>query len=269
MASILLKTLNGFGAITSPPKSSPFRPNSTRISPISWRNSYSRFGFSVHSRNPLFDDAFSVGFGDVSRAFLASNVVSSGGSGGDWGFPVWDDVFVIFQWYLMALDEHPVLTDVITSAFLTLIGDIICQLVIEQASKLDLKRSLIFTTVGFVLVGPTLHFWYLSLSNLVTTTGASGAFLRVLLDQFLFTPIFIGVFLSLVIILEGRPSQVVPKLKQEWPSTLVANWQLWIPCQFLIFLFVPQQFQVLAANSVALVWNAILSFKANKEVVLK
>ncbi|XP_039141590.1 protein Mpv17-like isoform X1 [Dioscorea cayenensis subsp. rotundata] len=282
MASILLKTLIGFGAITPPPKSSSLHPNSTRISPISCRNSYSRFGFSVHSSNSLFDAAFSVGFGAMRRGFWASNAVSNGGSGGDGGFRGWDgsggssggdeggdDVSSIFQWYSMALDKHPVLTKSITSALLTLIGDLICQLMIEQASKLDLKRSLIFTTLGFVLVGPTLHFWYLSLSNLVTTTGASGAFLRLLLDQFLFSPIFIGVFLSLVVILEGRPSQVVPKLKQEWPSSVVANWQLWIPFQFLNFRFVPQQFQVLVANFVALAWNVILSFKAHREVVLK
>ncbi|KAH7690864.1 Mpv17/PMP22 protein [Dioscorea alata] len=283
MASMLFQTLIGVGAITPPPKCSPILPNSTRNAPISRRNSYSRFGFSVHSRNPLFGAAFSVGFGAMRRGFRAFNAVSSGGSGGDGGFRGWDgnggsrggddeggdDVFPVFQWYSMALDKHPVLTKSITSALLTLIGDSISQLMIEQASKLDLKRSLIFTTLGFVLVGPTLHFWYLSLSKLVTTPGASGAFVCLLLDQFLFSPIFIGVFLSLVVILEGRPSQVVPKLKQEWPSSMVANWQLWIPFQFLIFRFVPQQFQVLATDFVALAWNAILSFKAHREVVLK
>lgn len=32
--------------------------------------------------------------------------------------------------------------------------------------------------------------------------------------QFLFSPVFIGVFLSTLVTLEGRPSQVVPKLQQ-------------------------------------------------------
>ncbi|WRX24346.1 Mpv17/PMP22 - like 4 [Theobroma cacao] len=112
--------------------------------------------------------------------------------------------------------------------------------------------------------------WYLCLSNLVKLPGASGAFLRLLLDQFLFSPIFIGVFLSTLVTLEGRPSQVVPKLQQvEWFSAVLANWQLWIPFQFLNFRFVPQQFQVLAANFIALVWNVILSFKAHKEILTK
>ncbi|RLM98917.1 hypothetical protein C2845_PM06G15030 [Panicum miliaceum] len=39
--------------------------------------------------------------------------------------------------------------------------------------------------------------------------------------------------------------------------------------QFLNFYCVPQKFQVLAANFVALAWNVILSFKAHKEVTAK
>ncbi|CAL5431509.1 unnamed protein product [Camellia sinensis] len=188
---------------------------------------------------------------------------SSGGGRSDWS---------LLSWYLTLLEKDPVLTKAVTSAFLTFIGDLICQslqvfasskeetvldngfeldcVMIDQVPSLDLKRTFLFTLLGLVLVGPTLHFWYLSLSKLVTLPGASGAFLRLLLDQ-------------------GRPSQVVPKLQQEWFSAVLANWQLWIPFQFLNFRFVPQQFQVLAANVIALVWNVILSYKAHKEVLPK
>ncbi|CAL9091033.1 unnamed protein product [Musa hybrid cultivar] len=191
----------------------------------------------------------------------------SGGGGGDESGGGNDRFFL--SWYLMALDKYPVITKAITSALLTLIGDLICQLLVDQVTKLDLRRTFVFTFLGLVLVGPTLHFWYLYLSKLVTFPGASGAFLRLILDQFVFSPIFIGVFLSSVIALEGRPSQIKQKLQQEWFSAVLANWQLWIPFQFLNFRFVPQKFQVLAANFVALAWNVILSFKAHKEIVLK
>ncbi|KAL9425158.1 hypothetical protein AB3S75_032150 [Citrus x aurantiifolia] len=186
---------------------------------------------------------------------------SEGGSGGsNWSF---------LQWYLALLAKYPVATKAVTSALLTLIGDLICQFAIEQVPSLDLKRTFLFTLLGLVLVGPTLHFWYSHLNKMVTMTGASGAFLRLLTDQFLFSPIFIGVFLSTLVTLEGRPSEVLPKLQQEWFSSVVANWQLWIPFQFLNFRFVPPQFQVLAANVIALAWNVILSFKAHKEILQK
>lgn len=185
---------------------------------------------------------------------------SAGGGGDKWSF---------LSWYLALLGKYPVPVKALTSALLTLIGDLVCQLVIDKVQSLDLKRTFVFTFLGFALVGPTLHFWYLYLSKLVTLPGASGAILRLVLDQFLFSPIFIGVFLSSLVTLEGRPSQAVPKLKQEWFSAVLANWQLWIPFQFFNFRFVPQQFQVLAANVIALVWNVILSFKAHKEVLPK
>ncbi|XP_062201670.1 protein sym-1-like [Phragmites australis] len=199
-----------------------------------------------------------------SNSAAASAGAAAGGGAGA-GAKDWR----LLAWYLMALDKNPVVTKAITSAILTLAGDLICQLVIDRAPKLDLKRTFVFTFLGLVLVGPTLHVWYLYLSKLVTISGASGAIARLLLDQFVFSPIFIGVFMSLLVTLEGNPSLVVPKLKQEWLSSVLANWQLWIPFQFLNFYFVPQKLQVLAANFVALAWNVILSFKAHKEVVVK
>ncbi|XP_022744249.1 protein sym-1 [Durio zibethinus] len=199
------------------------------------------------------------GSGDGNSGGKGEGADGNGGRSG-WSF---------LSWYLALLEKHPVLTKAVTSALLTFIGDLICQLAIDQVPSLDVKRTFLFTLLGLVLVGPTLHFWYLSLSNLVKLPGASGAFLRLLLDQFLFAPTFIGVFLSTLVTLEGRPSQVVPKLQQEWFSAVVVNWQLWIPFQFLNFRFVPQQFQVLAANFIALVWNVILSYKAHKEIITK
>ncbi|KAF9618128.1 hypothetical protein IFM89_000244 [Coptis chinensis] len=136
---------------------------------------------------------------------------SSGGSGDDdGGKKKWS----LLSWYLAALETYPVFTKALTSAILTCVGDLICQLVIDRVSTLDVKRTFLFTLLGFVIVGPTLHFWYLSLSKMVATPGASGAFLRLLLDQFLFSPIFIGFFLCTLLTLEGRPSQIVPKLQQ-------------------------------------------------------
>ncbi|CAO2179615.1 unnamed protein product [Urochloa humidicola] len=186
---------------------------------------------------------------------------TTGGGAKDWR--------VFLAWYLMSLDKNPIATKAITSAVLTLAGDLICQLVIDRVPELDLRRTFVFTFLGLALVGPTLHVWYLYLSKLVTISGASGAVARLVLDQFIFSPIFIGVFMSLLVTLEGKPSLVVPKLKQEWLSSVLANWQLWIPFQFLNFYFVPQKFQVLAANFVALAWNVILSFKAHREVIAK
>ncbi|KAI3421603.1 uncharacterized protein J3R85_012113 [Psidium guajava] len=230
-----------------------------------------------------------IGFGQLGFNRARFSAVSDSGSGGTGGYGGSGDKnyggggegdsgggagnsgnnWSLLSWYLTLLAKYPVVTKAVTSALLTFLGDLICQLVIDQAPSLDLKRNFLFTFLGLVMVGPTLHFWYLYLSRLVTVPGASGAFVRLLLDQFIFSPLFIGVFLATLVTLEGRPSDVVPKLQQEWFSAVLANWKLWIPFQFLNFRFVPQQFQVLAANVIALVWNVILSFKAHKEILPK
>ncbi|CAN6344286.1 unnamed protein product [Urochloa humidicola] len=204
----------------------------------------------------------------LHAASCCSNSAQAAGTtgGGATGAKDWR---LFLAWYLMSLDKNPIATKAVTSAVLTLSGDLICQLLIDRAPQLDLRRTFVFTFLGLALVGPTLHVWYLYLSKLVTISGASGAVARLVLDQFIFSPIFIGIFMSLLVTLEGKPSLVVPKLKQEWSSSVLANWQLWIPFQFLNFYFVPQKFQVLAANFVALAWNVILSFKAHKEVIAK
>ncbi|KAL1819814.1 hypothetical protein DCAR_0416131 [Daucus carota subsp. sativus] len=205
----------------------------------------------------------SAGNGGGTGGFSGGSSGGGGDSGGGDGEKKWS----LISWYLALLENHPVLTKAVTSALLNLVGDLICQLLIDKVPSLDLKRMFLFTFLGLALVGPTLHFWYLYLSKLVTTPGASGAFLRLVIDQFIFAPTFVGVFLSTLLTLEGRPSQVMQKLQQDWFSSVLANWKLWIPFQFLNFLIVPQQFQVLAANFIALIWNVILSYKAHKQVV--
>ncbi|KAA8517878.1 hypothetical protein F0562_015333 [Nyssa sinensis] len=259
--------------------------NPVQISGVRSCSSCNSHPFPLHSSHrTVFKNLgrFEIGFRPLGFDHLRVSVVSDGGSGGTGGYggsgggnSGWKGEggggsnWSLLSWYLSLLEKYPVLTKAVTSALLTLFGDLICQVAIDQVPSLDLKRTFLFTLLGLVLVGPTLHFWYLYLSKLVTLPGSSGAFLRLLLDQFLFSPIFIGVFLSTLVTLEGRPSQVVPKLQQEWFSAVLANWQLWIPFQFLNFRFVPQQFQVLAANFIALIWNVILSYKAHKEILPK
>jgi hypothetical protein len=72
-----------------------------------------------------------------------------------------------------------------------------------------------------VLVGPALHFWYSNLGRIITFGGAGGAFAKLALDQLVFSPAFIAVFISSLFALEGNSALVVGKLKADLPSTVV------------------------------------------------
>uniref|UniRef100_A0A061RKE2 Protein Mpv17 n=1 Tax=Tetraselmis sp. GSL018 TaxID=582737 RepID=A0A061RKE2_9CHLO len=182
------------------------------------------------------------------------------GSGGAFG------VAALWAAYLAQLDKNPVITKSISSAVLNAFGDIISQIFIEGDHPFDWRRLGQFSLIGLFLVGPTLHFWYLTLSRIVTVSGTSGAAIRLALDQLLFAPTFVVVFFSTLCCFELQPQKIGSMLRQEWWPAVVTNWKIWVPFQFLNFRLVPQNLQVLTANIIALVWNTYLSFASHREI---
>ena len=140
------------------------------------------------------------------------------------------------------------------------------QFLFEDGKSVDVKRTLTFTFLGAFLVGPALHFWYGILGKIVTVGGSLGAGVRLGLDQLAFAPVFLATFLSALFAIEGNTDKLPNKLKQDLFPTVVANWKIWVPFQFLNFRFVPANLQVGAANVIALAWNVYLSWASHKKV---
>lgn len=119
---------------------------------------------------------------------------------------------------------------------------------------------------GGALVAPVLGIWYSILNSAVPSTGVAAAIGKTLLDQGVFAPCFVALFISSLLCLDGTPDLVVSKLKQDLIPTVVANWSLWIPGQLLNFYFVPPSLTLLCSNFIALIWCTYLSWAANKKV---
>jgi len=175
--------------------------------------------------------------------------------------------------YNRLLVEKPVATKAITSGVIAFVADIACQKAFKEEPKdgtkkstdIDWKRTAKFTIINLVLVGPLLHFWYGTLVAKIPGTGYLSAIYRVALDQFVFAPFcIIPAFFSFSLCLDGTPELIPEKLKADWATTMVANFSLWVPAQFINFKMVPAQYQVLFANTVGLVWNVYLSAATNK-----
>lgn len=107
---------------------------------------------------------------------------------------------------------------------------------------------------------------------------------RVALDQLVFAPIAIGVFLSTMATLEGGSPQA--KLESTYTTALTKNWMLWPWVQLANFKFVPLHHRVLTANIVSIGmstvdlwvhmpmltctgWNCYLSFLNNQGSAVK
>jgi len=173
----------------------------------------------------------------------------------------------MWEKYLQLLETHPMLSRSITCAVLNGLGDIFSQLVVEK-TELSLKRASTFTLLGLLYVGPMLTLWYGFLTRAVTLTGVAGVATSLVLDQLLFAPPFIASIMALLTTVEGKPQNIMPKLKQDWPEAVKVNWMLWVPAQYINFQFVPPNLRVLAVNFVALTWNVYMSWSAHKEVLV-
>lgn len=189
-----------------------------------------------------------------------------GGSGGGGGGNGSSKATSMWAMYLLLLESNPLATKMWTSGALNAFGDLLAQFLFEDGKSADVKRTLTFTFLGAFLVGPALHFWYGILGKIVTVGGSLGAGVRLGLDQLAFAPVFLATFLSALFAIEGNTDKLPNKLKQDLFPTVVANWKIWVPFQFLNFRFVPANLQVGAANVIALAWNVYLSWASHKKV---
>lgn len=85
---------------------------------------------------------------------------------------------------------------------------------------------------------------YSNLGRIVTFGGAGGAAAKLALDQLVFSPAFIAVFISALFTLEGNSAQIVGKLKQDLGNTVVRERTRraahLLPCFFTLCAFIPR-----------------------------
>ena len=174
--------------------------------------------------------------------------------------------------YENQLVKHPLITKCVTGGFIGFSADIICQVnFVDNSIKaqekqgaywmsIDWLRTLKFTMMGAWFTSPILHVWYGFLARRIPGTDLWATVLRLSLDQLVFAPMFIPSFFAVTLMMDGTPEKVVPKIKAEWFSTVIANYVVWVPAQFINFKFTPPHLQVLFSNMVGFFWNIYISY---------
>lgn len=86
---------------------------------------------------------------------------------------------------------------------------------------------------------------------------------KVMLDQFCFSPISLFCFFTYgtMVLESGTWEDTKAKLRRLYLPTLVANYCVWFPVQFVNFLLVPRDYQVPFLSSVLVLWNCFLSMR--------
>ncbi|KAG6453645.1 hypothetical protein O3G_MSEX008252 [Manduca sexta] len=177
----------------------------------------------------------------------------------------------IFSLYQKALNRRPYLIQAIQAGTLMGAGDITSQTLFEDNSfkHVDYKRSLKFASIGFFIGGPTLRMWYGVLNRHVGSQGKIVAVKKVLVDQLLFAPSFLGMILVCAGTMQGKTwDKVKSDVQANYFDVLQTNYYIWPWVQLVNFYFVPLQYQVLLVQTVALFWNTYLAWKTNRKRLL-
>ncbi len=174
-----------------------------------------------------------------------------------------------FGKYDNLIHTRPILTKCITSAAIGFTADIICQVFFSEAFQkskkladvtVDFRRTLHFTAIAGLLSAPVGHFWYRFIFKQIPGTTVGPVLKRLFFDQVIFAPVFLPFFFSLALTLEGKSEKIPAKLENDLIPTLMSNYVLWLPAQFVNFKYVPTRYNVLFANFVGFFWSIYLSY---------
>ncbi|KAL0103462.1 hypothetical protein PUN28_017603 [Cardiocondyla obscurior] len=145
------------------------------------------------------------------------------------------------------------------------LGDQIAQnFLIDNSKSINYARTMQFTGIGLCISGPTTTMWYRILDKYIGSKGHSVVIKKVVCDQMLFAPSFVGVLLVAIgICQEKNIEELKIKLSNEYKDILLNNYKLWPMVQLVNFSFVPLQYQTLVVQSVALLWNSYISYRTS------
>jgi hypothetical protein len=198
-----------------------------------------------------------------------------------------------FAWYSNRLDTHPVSTKCISAGLISSVGNILAQGITYYQEKMEQENDSSSTTadngqeiasknndiwkdfsvdpaqvgrfafLNAIFVAPVLHHWYNFINRALPGKSVWRVVQRTFWDEFVFSPLYIPVFLAGLWKLEGTSW---PKIKsmvvKEVPGIIVAEWILWVPTMLVTFRYAPVKFQVLVINVVGVAWQTFLSFMA-------
>lgn len=167
-----------------------------------------------------------------------------------------------------AFQKYPLIANMATSGLIAGSGDVATQLIFNENSKIDYKRTLRNVTYGTLFWAPIGYTWYPMLSKLrVASSEKVNQVARVAVDQLFFAP-FVGipVFYTAMVVLKRERDPIVKvkeRLEKHWWSTLCTNWMVWPAFQVVNFSYTPVAYRLTVVNIFSVFWNGYLSWELN------
>ena len=162
---------------------------------------------------------------------------------------------------------------------MTFVGDIVGQCMEQYMEQdqhdgngnnpalLDFVRLARFSTMGMFLQAPITHYYYVALDHYLPPTPFPWTpitFFKLVIDQTIYAPSFLYLVIVYLAIVGGSSWHDTEKqLEDEYWTTLVNNWKLWVPATVINMAYVPPAFRVLYCNVVFFGWSIYLSLALN------
>lgn len=125
--------------------------------------------------------------------------------------------------------------------------------------KYDLKRTAHMAFSGST-AGLICHHWYIFIDRVIIGRTFDMVIKKLLLDQFICSPIVILSFFATVAIFEDDPiSNFTDEVQSKFWTLYKAEWVVWPPAQIINFYFLPTQYRVAYDNTISLGYDIFTS----------
>lgn len=133
---------------------------------------------------------------------------------------------------------------------------------IPELTYFQFNRLAGFMVWGFVMAFAQC-WWYKFLQIYAKDPKFIEVLRKVLTDQLFYSPISLFCFFTYgtMILENGSWDDTKDKLNKIYLKTLIINYTVWFPVQFINFLIVPRSLQVPFSSSISVLWNCFLSMR--------
>ncbi|XP_045495764.1 mpv17-like protein 2 [Colias croceus] len=153
-------------------------------------------------------------------------------------------------------------TNVFLSIGISTTGDFLEQcfeLYTKEIDKLDHARTAQMAFSGLT-AGVICHNWYIFLDKIIIGRTFDMVIKKLLLDQFICSPIVIMSFFATVAIFEENPFEnFTDEVRDKFWILYKAEWYVWPPAQIINFYFLPTKYRVLYDNTISLGYDIYTS----------
>mmetsp|Transcript_23223 Transcript_23223/g.39910 ORF Transcript_23223/g.39910 Transcript_23223/m.39910 type:complete len:303 (-) Transcript_23223:411-1319(-) len=292
VVSTVLTDRRSKSSVSLVPKQKVQETNRKSCSRLALNGAWPRFSHSInfalngkifeHLGNKSPRDPPSTAAGGGSGNIKLPPGVALGGNGDDEfleeesSFDFVDAALTPLRLYLNALKRWPFTANILSAAFIALIGEIIAQR-IEHVHFV--KRYVKMFGWGLLCAGPLAFNYYRWIDGVIPAQGWSNVGKKILINSVTLTPMINLCFLAYVrvseCLLNGRYDirdiwdDASNRIRTEYVRAYLNTFRVWPIAHGINFAFVGPQFRVIFTSCVAVFWTAYLSLIGHKKRVVE